>query len=66
MKIDQLSASEKVVLAQQLWDSVAVDQKAVALTSAQKTELDKRLAKFESDQDTGSDWNTVKSRIVNS
>jgi putative addiction module component (TIGR02574 family) len=66
MKIDQLSASEKVVLAQQLWDSVAVDQNAVALTSAQKTELDNRIAKFESDQDTGSDWNTVKSRIVNS
>ena len=66
MKIDELSESEKLILAQQLWDSVANDQNAIELTAAQKTELNNRLSKFESDQNTGLDWNTVKSRILDS
>ncbi len=66
MKIDELSESEKLILAQQLWDSVANDQNAVELTAAQKTELNNRLSQFESDQNTGLDWNTVKSRILDS
>jgi putative addiction module component (TIGR02574 family) len=36
MKLNDLTASEKVTLAQQLWDSVASDQDAIKLTTAQK------------------------------
>ena len=64
MKLNDLTASEKVTLAQQLWDSVASDQDAIKLTTAQKNELDNRLAQFESDQNVGSDWNTIKSKIL--
>ena len=66
MKLDELSASERLILAQQLWDSVANDQNAIELTAAQKTELDNRLSSFESDTNIGFDWDTVKSRILNS
>jgi putative addiction module component (TIGR02574 family) len=66
MKIDELSPSEKMILAQQLWDSVAVEQNAIELTTAQKTELNSRLSQFESDQNIGLDWNTVKSKILDS
>ena len=66
MKIDELSPSEKMILAQQLWDSVACEQNAIELTTAQKTELNGRLSQFESDQNTGLDWNTVKSKILDS
>ncbi len=66
MKLDELSASERLILAQQLWDSVANDQNAIELTAAQKTELDNRLSSFESDTNIGLDWDTVKSRILNS
>ena len=43
MKLDELSASERLILAQQLWDSVANDQNAIELTAAQKTELDNEM-----------------------
>ena len=66
MKLDELSASERLILAQQLWDSVANDQNAIELTAAQKTELDNRLSSFELDTNIGLDWDTVKSRILNS
>jgi putative addiction module component (TIGR02574 family) len=64
MKIDELSDSEKMILAQQLWDSVAIDQNAIELTAGHKAELSKRLAQFELDQNTGQDWATVKAKIL--
>ncbi|MBD5770295.1 addiction module protein [Marinomonas colpomeniae] len=66
MKLDDLSTNEKVTLAQQLWDSVADEQDVIELTTAQKNELNTRLAQFESDQNIGSDWNTVKAKILGS
>ena len=65
MKLKDLTASEKVTLAQQLWDSVASDQDAIKLTTTQKNELDNRLAQFELDQNVGSDWDNVKSKFFN-
>ncbi|QUX96261.1 addiction module protein [Marinomonas sp. CT5] len=65
MKLNDLTASEKVTLAQQLWDSVASDQNAIKLTTTQKNELDNRLAQFELDQNVGSDWDNVKSKFFN-
>ena len=65
MKLNDLTASEKVTLAQQLWDSVASDQDAIKLTTTQKNELDNRLAQFELDQNVGSDWDNVKSKFFN-
>ena len=65
MKLNDFTASEKVTLAQQFWDSVANDQNAIELTAAQKNELDNRLTQFESDQNIGSDWNSIKPKILN-
>ena len=65
MKLNDLTASEKVTLAQQLWDFVASDQNAIKLTTTQKNELDNRLAQFELDQNVGSDWDNVKSKFFN-
>lgn len=66
MKINDLTESEKVTLAQQLWDSVASDQHAIELSTAQKDELDNRLAQSESDQNVGSDWKTIKAKVLGS
>ena len=48
-----LPTDEKVRLVEDLWDSIAADQNALSLTKEQQAELDKRLARFEQDQDTG-------------
>ena len=66
MNIQDLSDTEKVILAQELWDSVIISQQALAVTQDQMDELDQRLAQFEMDGEIGSSWSAVKSRILNS
>jgi putative addiction module component (TIGR02574 family) len=64
MNIQQLSTSEKILLAEQLWESVRAEASGSELTPAQRQELHNRLAVFEIDQDAGDDWGSVKSRIM--
>jgi putative addiction module component (TIGR02574 family) len=64
MKVQDLSVSERVLLAQQLWDSVFLEQNSIPLTSEQNSILDARLAAFEVDGDIGSSWQQVKKRIL--
>lgn len=66
MKIQELSTSEKVILAQELWDSVILNQQALNVTQDQTKELDKRLAQFEMDGELGLPWELVKSRLLKS
>jgi putative addiction module component (TIGR02574 family) len=62
MKTDSLTTNEKVVLAQQLWDSVAANEDSLQVSASHKAELDRRVSGFASD---GNTWDTVKSRSLN-
>ena len=64
MKIENLSAIEKVELAQRIWDSVAAEQDSIELSKEQTQLLNDRLKSFEADQNFGSIWSDVKSRII--
>ena len=64
MEIQSLTVSERIILAEALWDSVVAEGDEVALTDAQREELDRRLAAFEIDQDVGSSWSSVKARVL--
>ncbi|AJP43882.1 addiction module protein [Alteromonas mediterranea] len=64
MKIENLSAIEKVELAQRIWDSVAAEQDSIELSKEQAQLLNDRIKSFEADQDFGSSWSDVKSRIT--
>jgi putative addiction module component (TIGR02574 family) len=59
----ELSVAERIQLAQDIWDSVAADSSKVALTDAQRQELDKRLSAYRADPGTGSSWEVVRARI---
>jgi len=48
-----LSVEERLQLVEQLWDSIAADQSALALSDAQRQELDRRLDIYELDHDPG-------------
>ena len=63
MKIQQLSTAEKIVLAEEIWESVRADEDSVPITDEQRTELDKRLSAYELDGKLGASWESVKSRI---
>jgi len=60
-----LPPAERILLAERLWDSLvdSDDAKSLALSAAQRRELEKRLKRIKKDGLTGSDWNTVKTRL---
>jgi putative addiction module component (TIGR02574 family) len=63
-EIRQLSLDERVQLVEQIWESIAEDEKQFHLTDAQKAELDRRLAALQSDPSRGSSWDEVKARLL--
>jgi putative addiction module component (TIGR02574 family) len=52
-KLSELPVEERIKLVEELWDSIASDQKALPLTDEQKAELDRRLDAYEADVDHG-------------
>lgn len=64
MKIQELSVSERIVLAEKLWDSIVDEDTPIELLEKQKLELDSRSQAFLDDQDIGSSWSEVKERII--
>ena len=61
----ELSAAERILLAQDLWDSVMDDPDAWSLSESQRAELDRRLEAYRKgpDSDRDSSWDAVKARI---
>jgi len=65
MNLQELTPSEKILLAEDLWDSVASDEQLFPLTEDQKLELDARLANYFADPKAGDSWESVRNRISN-
>jgi putative addiction module component (TIGR02574 family) len=53
MNLKELTQSEKILLAEELWDSVAADENLFPLTEDQKAELDLRLTNYSVSPDEG-------------
>lgn len=61
--IASLSVSERIQLAEELWDSVAIIDADIPLTPAQIEELDRRLDDLERNPDAGVPWDVVRTRL---
>jgi putative addiction module component (TIGR02574 family) len=60
----ELDVSERIQLVEDIWDSIAEVPEAVPLTDAQREELDRRLACYHQDPNSGSPWDAARKRIV--
>lgn len=58
-----LSVSERIQLAQDIWDSVAEVPQSLALSDQEKAEIDRRLDLYHKDPAAGSPWSVVRDRI---
>lgn len=58
-----LSVPERILLVEDIWDSVAEIPDAVPLMEEQKAELDRRLDAYHNDPRGGSPWQAVRERI---
>ena len=60
--IDKLPRDERITLAMDIWDSVAVEG-PLPLSEAMKRELDRRIAEADEFPDEGIPWEEVKARL---
>jgi putative addiction module component (TIGR02574 family) len=66
MDIQSLSISERILRAEQLWDSVHDNSDEIKLTPEQIELLEARLAAYEDDGNPGDSWEKVRARIQSS
>jgi putative addiction module component (TIGR02574 family) len=60
----QLSVSERIQLAEDIWDSIAAEaSNAIELSQAQKAELHPRVAAHRADPSTAIPWEQVQSKL---
>ncbi len=52
-RLSRLPIEKRIRLVEELWDSIAADQKVLLLTVEQKAELDRRLDAYEADRNQG-------------
>ncbi|MDM8524290.1 addiction module protein [Desulfococcaceae bacterium HSG8] len=62
-ELKKFSTAEKILILEELWDSIAADQEGFGLTGEQRDELDRRVADYYSSPDDGYSWEDVKNRI---
>jgi len=62
-KLIQLSAAERLELVEELWDSIADEDDALALSDEQRVDLERRLAEGDADPTGGTPWADVRERI---
>ncbi len=61
--IDKLNLDHRLVLAQEIWNTIPVDSADVPLTESQRTELDRRLADHEANPNDVVSWQDAQSAI---
>lgn len=58
-EIDGLALSEKLLLVEDIWDSIATGNDEIPMPRWQQQELDKRLKAYREGKETLHDWNEV-------
>ncbi|OGP61250.1 MAG: addiction module protein [Deltaproteobacteria bacterium RBG_13_61_14] len=62
-EILKLPVAERILLVEDIWDSIAAVPEAIPLTEAQREELDRRLEAYHRNPDEGSPWEEIKERV---
>jgi len=63
-ELSQLNKSEKLILVEALWDSIASDPSEVEVPDHHKAIIEERLKTLEQDKETGSSWEKVRQKYL--
>ncbi len=63
-EIQKLSIPERILLVEDIWDSIARENEAFELSQAQKEELDKRSRSFHENPSQGRSWQDIKAEYL--
>lgn len=61
--IGELTLAERLLLVEQIWDSIAAEQESAAVTPGQAAELERRLEAYRESPAEGASWEEVKTRL---
>lgn len=61
--ITRLSVSERIQLAEDIWDSIVTAPEQLAVTQVQRDELDRRVESYRQNPQASTSWEEVKGRI---
>jgi putative addiction module component (TIGR02574 family) len=62
-QIRKLSIAERILLVQDIWDSIAEEHESLKVAAAQQDELDRRIEAYIKSPSEGSTWDEVKARL---
>lgn len=65
-QIKKLSTAERILLVEEIWDSIAADKETFELTQEQKDELDRRSKWFDQNPGKGKTWKEIKAESLKS
>ena len=60
--IGELSVSERIILVQDLWESIEADTENSPISPELGEELDRRLAEYDASPSGGTSWEAVKAK----
>lgn len=61
--IDRLSVAERILLVEEIWDSIGEEPDQPPLTESQKQDLERRLTACKANLKAGSSWEDTKARL---
>ena len=64
-EISKLNLAEKLLLVEDVWDSIAQGNSELPLSELQKKELDKRYKEYKAEEQNLHDWQSVHEEIRN-
>ena len=62
----KLSIPDRIILVEEIWDTIAEENQAFELTDAQKRELDRRLESVHANPGQGRTWDEIKAEFMKS
>ena len=60
----QLSISERIILVEEIWDTIAAEIEAIEISEDEKRLIDQRLEAYRRQPENVSSWESVYKRIV--
>jgi putative addiction module component (TIGR02574 family) len=62
-EIKMLDVTERIILVEEIWDSIAKDQENLGLSEYEKGILNTRLTSLDNNTDNLMSWNEIKNKI---
>lgn len=65
-RILEMSVAQRILIVEEIWDSIVENPDSLPLTDSQKQELDKRLNSYYENPEADIPWEKVKERLLSS